>query len=478
MELDLLEKKIRRLVQKLDKHNVALVVFEHDDIRYGPVIGRGGEGVVHSCTVTYNGLPVDAAAKKLLVNSDDAISITLDEIELLCLGRDPIIQTTLRVYGVAAVPDRKNPNMGSLVIIMEAGLMNALQLYQEEEVPLHVTFQLWSQLAGAVHLLHTKKILHQDLKPENILITAIVRDNVGQMEKVECKIIDLGMGKRVFTDKVVTDDILGTNGYHPPEVLMEDSYNFRADVFMLGITFCVMLHSPTFLKRHLTGLLKRLHDAKKRGQVGAVLYENIIEPNMEQASNIQPSIRKMLIMMLEGQFDRDIELAQIVEICRQVAQETKEHMLNLPPLLSPCRTHPDDELMLPMIEVNGCPGDLLRHVERVIVEDPVGSSPVLKLGPRAHQYLDSGFSSSGILTVSHRSPVQPKRRIRRACASRSSGGSAAESLRTITTDSSSGKRDLRKRKSSESSTNDTTPTNEPQGKRVRKCRSAINYATL
>ena len=53
------------------------------------------------------------------------------------------------------------------------------------------------------------------------------------------------MGKRVFTEKVVTDDILGTNGYHPPEVLFEDSYDFRADIFMLGITFCVLVSKAT-----------------------------------------------------------------------------------------------------------------------------------------------------------------------------------------------------------------------------------------
>ena len=59
--------------------------------------------------------------------------------------------------------------------------------------------------------------------------------------QIDFKIIDLGMGKRVYTEKVVTDDILGTNGYHAPEVLLEDSYDFKADIFMLGITFCVLV---------------------------------------------------------------------------------------------------------------------------------------------------------------------------------------------------------------------------------------------
>ena len=61
------------------------------------------------------------------------------------------------------------------------------------------------------------------------------------VERVDFRIIDMGMARRLFTEKVVTDDILGTNGYHPPEVLFEDGYDFRADIFMLGITFAVMV---------------------------------------------------------------------------------------------------------------------------------------------------------------------------------------------------------------------------------------------
>ena len=61
--------------------------------------------------------------------------------------------------------------------------------------------------------------------------------------QIDFKVIDLGMAKRVFSDKIVTDDILGTSGYHAPEVLLEDSYDFSADIFMLGVTFCVLVSS-------------------------------------------------------------------------------------------------------------------------------------------------------------------------------------------------------------------------------------------
>jgi len=61
-------------------------VFDHDDIEYGSVLGKGGEGVVQRCKVIYNELPVEAAVKTVLNNSDDALTITLDEIELLWYG--------------------------------------------------------------------------------------------------------------------------------------------------------------------------------------------------------------------------------------------------------------------------------------------------------------------------------------------------------------------------------------------------------
>ena len=55
------------------------------------------------------------------------------------------------------------------------------------------------------------------------------------------RVIDLGMGKRVFTERVITDDIVGTQGYHPPEVLLEEGHDFKADIFMLGISFSIMV---------------------------------------------------------------------------------------------------------------------------------------------------------------------------------------------------------------------------------------------
>lgn len=77
---------------------------------------------------------------------------------------------------MAAIPDPEHVELGRLVIITEAGLMNAMQLYCDRSIPLGVTLHLWSRVAAAMHLIHNKHIIHQDLKPENILITDVSGD--------------------------------------------------------------------------------------------------------------------------------------------------------------------------------------------------------------------------------------------------------------------------------------------------------------
>ena len=106
------------------------------------------------------------------------------------LAKDAVIDPTLQVFGVAAVPDKKDPDTGHLVIITEAGLMNTLQFYQESDVPLYVTFDLWAGVCASVYMLHNKKIIHQDLKPENILITAVSLFDYQWLFLLLCEIYD------------------------------------------------------------------------------------------------------------------------------------------------------------------------------------------------------------------------------------------------------------------------------------------------
>ena len=98
------------------------------------------------------------------------------------------------------------------------------------------------QSAEALAAAHDKSILHGDIKPENIMLT--------QADQV--KLLDFGVARRLTSsnDNTLTGTlnalsayapISGTPTYMPPEVLMGNLPDLRADVFALGVVFYEML---------------------------------------------------------------------------------------------------------------------------------------------------------------------------------------------------------------------------------------------
>ncbi len=77
---------------------------------------------------------------------------------MLCsLARDHVIDTTLHVYGVAAVPEDDDEEIGKLVIITEAGVMNALQV-RSQHVPRQTRQPVLKATAGALSCLNKKPV--------------------------------------------------------------------------------------------------------------------------------------------------------------------------------------------------------------------------------------------------------------------------------------------------------------------------------
>jgi serine/threonine protein kinase len=88
------------------------------------------------------------------------------------------------------------------------------------------------KLISAVHHIHSKNIIHRDLKMENILLT----DN-----RNEVKIIDFGLSKILSIDGNDKLSFVGTPIYTSPEVFNHDLYDFKTDMWSLGVIMYVML---------------------------------------------------------------------------------------------------------------------------------------------------------------------------------------------------------------------------------------------
>lgn len=92
------------------------------------------------------------------------------------------------------------------------------------------------QLASALNHMHDKRIIHRDLKPANILIFS---DGI-------FKLGDLGLGRYMSDETFKAFSQVGTPLYMSPEVIRNEGYDFKSDVWSLGCVIyeLITLKSP------------------------------------------------------------------------------------------------------------------------------------------------------------------------------------------------------------------------------------------
>ena len=111
------------------------------------------------------------------------------------------------------------------------------------------------QLCTAVFFLHQYGIVHRDLKPENILMT-------NETDTADIRLVDFGLGKIISPGETCTESF-GTFSYVAPEVLKEKPYNFKVDLFAIGIITYLLV----------TGFLPFDHETSEREIARQTLYE-------------------------------------------------------------------------------------------------------------------------------------------------------------------------------------------------------------
>jgi len=195
-------------------------------------LGRGSYGSVVSAV--HKRSNTSAAIKIVNLNnaSESDVSSYEKEIRLLQDGGEcPFIVHLIETY-------RFHKEVWIIMEYCEAGSLEHImrnmptRTFDEETVAAVVKML-------ALGLLHMHKMhkIHRDIKPANILVNA----------KGEVKIADFGLSTILTSTGAQAQTLCGTPYYVAPEICRREAYNYKADIWSLGMLAYFMLTVPAFI---------------------------------------------------------------------------------------------------------------------------------------------------------------------------------------------------------------------------------------
>ncbi len=124
------------------------------------------------------------------------------------------------------------------VVVMEYAQGDLFAVLEDDRtMPLDELQKLAAQLVSALQYLHTNRIIHRDMKPQNILLSA----------DGSVKLCDFGFARSMSAATNMVTSVKGTPLYMAPEVVQQQPYDFRADLWSLGvILFELFTGEPPF----------------------------------------------------------------------------------------------------------------------------------------------------------------------------------------------------------------------------------------
>ena len=129
-------------------------------------------------------------------------------------------------------------NKDNFVIIMElcdqnlSKLLNQRFINEKEGFNIEEIYEIMNQLNNTFKIMKKNNIIHRDLKLENILI----KYNDKEHKKYTIKLSDYGCSKRMISLSNYGNTLgVGTDFYMAPEILKGEEYNYKADLWSIGI---------------------------------------------------------------------------------------------------------------------------------------------------------------------------------------------------------------------------------------------------
>jgi serine/threonine protein kinase len=188
-------------------------------------IGSGSQAEVYKGVNIATGQPV--AIKKIDISEISHENLEREIANLNQVSSPYIVKCVEVIY----TPELEE---GVAVIVMEyiAGGSLYDYLHENKSIGDYQAYMWLQQLVMGMNKVWDQNIIHRDLKPANILLTEFDSD-------AQIRICDFGISKNTSKDAGITD--LGTPLYKAPEVSKNVEYDYKVDIYSLGLIYLDML---------------------------------------------------------------------------------------------------------------------------------------------------------------------------------------------------------------------------------------------
>ena len=206
--------------------DVGKIIFDGNDINRGK-FGR----VISVTNVAKSG---ESRSVVLKIMKETKASMFTDEAraldELLGYDESPGVYQSGRSRIIKLLGRFQDPKTNELCLMFEQLCQDLLDYSNDEKVTLSDICIIGRDILKALAYCHSRGYAHCDVKPENIVWTD--RDKRG------VKLIDFGLACKISARKT---DIVGTNGYISPEVILCLPRNGKTDVWSLAVSLLSLI---------------------------------------------------------------------------------------------------------------------------------------------------------------------------------------------------------------------------------------------
>jgi len=207
-------------------------------------------------------------------------------------------------------------------------------------------FRFFYQSTLAIQYLHQNDVLHRDIKPENLLLD----------KHKNIKLCDFGWSTRRITEKRLT--FCGTYEYMAPEIVHKKPYDYRVDIWSLGVLLYELIH----------------REAPYKGRSLSEISKSLAKDQIRFSSSTHPEAKDLILKILKNNPNDRLSVSQI---------------LSHPWVQLHLKTEEDDSLQIEEYRVS--PRDVLRQQEN---RGAYAESP--RVAPkRDHQHFKSEILASG-----------------------------------------------------------------------------------